>query len=158
MVLLMSTVWLYAQLQKSNQSLASISNRIKEIEDKNGELAQELFETNKWYDAINQPSTSKITLKGNEVSPSSLAISYVNHDRKSVIVNTAGLASLSGAEDYQMWADVDGVMIDMGVIPRKASMVEMQYIENAASLNITIEPKGGSEHPTVSKLIANVYL
>ena len=33
--------------------------------------------------------------------------------------------------------------------------VPMNYLANATSLNITVEPAGGSEHPTVSTLTAS---
>jgi len=49
-------------------------------------------------------------------------------------------------------------MIDMGVIPKNSDMVAMTYIADAESLNITIEPAGGSDHPTVSKLISFVSI
>jgi anti-sigma-K factor RskA len=57
-----------------------------------------------------------------------------------------------------MWADVEGEMINMGVINNTENLLAMTYIEDAESLNITIEPAGGSDHPTVSRLISNVYL
>ena len=57
-----------------------------------------------------------------------------------------------------MWADVDGEMINMGIINTSKALLAMQYIPEAESFNITIEPKGGSPHPTVSELIANTYL
>jgi hypothetical protein len=49
-------------------------------------------------------------------------------------------------------------MIDMGVILKNEPMLAMKYIPNATSLNITIEPLGGNDHPTVERLVSNVYL
>jgi anti-sigma-K factor RskA len=97
-------------------------------------------------------------MKGNELMPEASVISYVNHKNRTVIVNASGLPELPSDKDYQLWADVEGVMIDMGVIPKKSEMIAMTYIEDAESLNITIEPAGGNDHPTVSQLITNVYL
>ncbi len=57
-----------------------------------------------------------------------------------------------------MWADVDGEMISMGLLPTDKELIALTYIDKAASLNITIEPKGGNDHPTVERLISNVYL
>tara|TARA_R110000868_G_scaffold379114_6_gene644835 strand:- start:10 stop:186 length:177 start_codon:yes stop_codon:yes gene_type:complete len=57
-----------------------------------------------------------------------------------------------------MWADVEGEMINMGVIGKQNQLLAMDYIDNAESLNVTIEPAGGNDHPTVSNLITNVYL
>ncbi len=74
------------------------------------------------------------------------------------VINTKKLPQLDADHDYQMWADVDGEMIDMGVIPKNKELIAMTYINNAESLNITIEPAGGNDHPTVERLISNVYL
>ena len=37
----------------------------------------------------------------------------------------------------------------------KESLIKVPYIPNAESLNITLEPKGGSKTPNVSQLYAN---
>ena len=90
--------------------------------------------------------------------PDAKLISYVNDIERSVLVNTSYLPELDEAHDYQMWADVEGEMINMGVIDVTTPMLAMNYIDHSESLNITIEPAGGSEHPTVSRLITNIYL
>jgi len=59
---------------------------------------------------------------------------------------------------YQMWSDVDGEMIDMGLLQTNEELITLKYIDKAESLNITIEPAGGNDHPTVEKLIAYVTL
>jgi hypothetical protein len=46
----------------------------------------------------------------------------------------------------------------MGVISKNKTVMSMAYIDHAESLNITIEPAGGNDHPTVSRLVTNVYL
>ena len=82
----------------------------------------------------------------------------MNHITKSVVINTERLPNLDEDHDYQMWADVEGEMINMGVISKSNKLTDMTYIDHAESLNITIEPAGGSDHPTVERLISNVYL
>ena len=68
------------------------------------------------------------------------------------------MPKLKENETYQMWADVDGEMISMGLVPTDQELVALAYIDDAESLNITIEPEGGNDHPTVSRLISNVFL
>jgi anti-sigma-K factor RskA len=59
-----------------------------------------------------------------------------------------------------MWSDVNGEMINMGTLGTDNELVSLKYIENAESLNITIEPAGGSgsDHPTVEELVSYVIL
>jgi hypothetical protein len=47
-------------------------------------------------------------------------------------------------------------MISIGLIAQDlAKYQDLVFLENAASLNVTIEPKGGSKEPTVSRLVAS---
>lgn len=156
--LLLGSIWLFSQLNtvKSELQVAQEENTKlnKNIENLNNYLA----ETNKWYVAINDPDVQKYVLTGNASLPQATVISYVNHKQRSVVINTKRLPKLDGNKDYQMWADVKGEMINMGIIKKDSDMLAMTYIENAESLNITIEPAGGNDHPTVSNLVTNVYL
>ncbi|WP_271782483.1 anti-sigma factor [Aquimarina algiphila] len=150
--------WLYMQWQDSKKNLEIVENETSNLQSRITILEENLNEISTWYGAINNPNTIQLVLKGNEISPSSNAITYVNHNEKIVILNPEGLAKLKDNETYQMWADVDGEMIDMGIIPRDKKMIAMKYIDDASSINITIEPAGGNDHPTVERLISNVLL
>lgn len=106
---------------------------------------------------VNDPNTERHLLVGNKRAPEVAVLSYVNHEQESVLINLHNLPELED-KDYQMWADVDGEMIDMGVIDTSEQMLTMNYIKDAESMNITIEEKGGSDHPDVSQLIGSVAL
>ncbi len=155
---MVSSLWFYLQWQNSQQQLKLVQDQTDDLKDHIELLENNFDETNKWYTAINNSNTIQLVLKGNEISPNSSAITYVNHEEKTVILNSQGLAKLNDDETYQMWADVKGEMIDMGVIPSDQNMMVMKYIDDAESINITIEPKGGNDHPTVERLISNVLL
>ncbi len=90
--------------------------------------------------------------------PEARVVGYVNNVKKSVVINTKDLPELDDEHDYQMWADVEGVMIKIGIIHKSSDMLAMTYIDSAESLNITIEEKGGSDHPNDSQLVSNIYL
>jgi len=156
--LLLGSIWLFSQLN-------SVKNELKIVQEENTKLNKNienlnvyLAETNKWYVAINNPDVQKYVLTGNASLPQATVISYINHKQRSVVINTKRLPKLDDNKDYQMWADVKGEMINMGVISKENDMLAMTYIENSESLNITIEPSGGNDHPTISNLITNVYL
>ena len=151
-----------AFLLKSNSSISEqLSEQVVEtnsIKEKNEELTKLLNEKQDVLAFLSNPETEQYILSGNELMPNAKLVSYVNHKEKRVVVNTQKLPKLDANQDYQLWADVEGEMINMGVISKNKELLAMTYIENAESLNVTIEPKGGSEHPTVSRLISNVYL
>lgn len=157
-VMLVGAIWMYLQWQNAEDQLQMAENENTELLEELKALQLTLEETNKWYAAINSTDVQRYLLKGNDLSPTTKVISYVNNEAKSVVLNVSGLPELDADHDYQLWADVEGQMVNMGVITKNESMLAMSYIENAESLNITIEPAGGSEQPTVSQLVANVYL
>ena len=80
---------------------------------------------------------------------------YFNPVAKQSMVKINELPQLASNETYQLWADVDGKMIDMGIFNLANAFIPMKYISNPESFNITIEPSGGSDHPTVSRLVAS---
>lgn len=155
---LVSSAFLYSKWQTAENNLQVLQKEHKTLNNNVITLKTNLETTKNWYNQINSPEVSKFILKGNAKSPNSKAVAYVNHREKKVILNTEGLVKISSNKTYQMWADVKGEMINMGVIPKDQKMIAMTYINNAESLNITIEPIGGSKHPTVERLITNVYL
>ncbi len=153
-----TSFWLYTKINSMEDDLRLVQDENSELNNNVQLLETQLAETAQWYEAVNDPAAIKLILQGNANSPNALAVSYVNHETKSVVLNAKGLPELDREHDYQLWADVKGEMINMGVIPRNSEMIAMTYIENAESLNITIEPAGGNDHPTVANLISNVYL
>ncbi|MBT8271671.1 MAG: anti-sigma factor [Flavobacteriaceae bacterium] len=157
-ILLINSVWLYTQWQNSEQRLQTLEMQSEGLQEQLAGLKSDLNETSEWYSLVNDPEVEKLIMRGNTKSPNSVAVAYLNTDDEFVVLKTDGLEELPEDKTYQMWADVDGEMIDMGVIPREKDMVKLSYIANAESFNITIEPAGGNDHPTVEKLITNVIL
>jgi anti-sigma-K factor RskA len=153
-----SSFWLYTKVNTLEEEIKVVQNEKGSLENKLLEVESNLAEVENVYDLIKNPKTEKYILKGNANSPNAIAVSYVNHESKTVLLDAKGLPQLADEHDYQLWADVDGVMINMGVIPDATDMVAMTYIDDAESLNITIEPAGGSDHPTVERLITNIYI
>lgn len=156
--LLVGCVWMYTQWTATTQQLELVEqNNDRLIEDVNI-LTNNMNASAALVAIINSPETEQYILEGNALAPEAKVVSYINHANKTVVINTKQLPKLSEDQDYQMWADVKGEMINMGVIKKESPILAMNYIDAAESLNITIEPAGGSDHPTVSRLVSNVYL
>ncbi|WP_157717187.1 anti-sigma factor [Formosa sp. Hel1_31_208] len=156
--LFVGTIYMYTQLNTTKNQLKIVEQENTKLNNNINNLNTSLEETSTWYVMINNPDVEKYILTGNSQMPEAKVISYVNNTDKTVVINTAYLPELDKDHDYQMWADVEGEMINMGVIHKNKDMLAMTYIDHAESLNITIEPAGGNDHPTVSQLITNIYL
>ncbi|WP_299112846.1 anti-sigma factor [uncultured Winogradskyella sp.] len=155
---LLGSIWLYSELNTVKEDLRIVGDQNEALQKDLDGITKNYGEVSKWYAALSNPDAEQYVLKGNALAPEAKLISFVNHENKSVIINAQNLPNLDAEHDYQMWADVDGEMINMGVIPKDAKLMAMTYIDDAESLNITIEPLGGNDHPTVERLISNVYL
>ncbi|MGB5692265.1 MAG: anti-sigma factor [Flavobacteriaceae bacterium] len=154
----LGSFWLYVQWQRSLDDFNNLQVQTKQLQERLSGLERQYASTRERYTTINDPEAIPLYLVGNQKSPESRVTAYVNHKSKTVIVNSLGLVPLERERAYQMWADVEGEMINMGLLPDGQEYIPLRYIEKAESLNITVEPAGGSEHPTVQNLITNVYL
>ncbi|NER09137.1 Anti-sigma-K factor rskA [Muriicola jejuensis] len=154
----LSTFWLYTRWQEAEENIRLAREEQQQLKETLEILSGEMREVQQLNAMLNDGDMIPVLLKGNRLSPEARAVAYVNHKTRSVMVNPKALPPLSENETYQMWADVDGEMISMGLVPTDQELVALAYIDRAESLNITIEPKGGSDHPTVERLISNAYL
>lgn len=150
--------WFYSQWQNTLGELEDLQVQTSDLQNRMNSLEGNLTATTERYQRLTNPNVVPKVLEGNELSPNSRAVAYLNPVSKEVVLNAKGLAQLEADKTYQMWADVEGVMINMGLVPTDQDWVELTYIDNAESLNITIEPAGGNDHPTVENLISYVTL
>ncbi len=101
-------------------------------------------------------NTEPVALFATAKFPASKATVFYNNIEKKAVLKIGYLPEPPSGMQYQIWADVKGEMINMGLIDKSMTHLQaVNYIQNAESFNITLEPEGGSEHPDVSKLCAN---
>lgn len=105
---------------------------------------------------LKDPQTQPVVLANIQDKTQSAALIYWNKTSHKAMLNPFNLPPLPENQQYQIWADVEGKMLSIGLIDQDlAKYQDLEFLDNAASLNITIEPKGGSEAPTVSRLVAS---
>jgi anti-sigma-K factor RskA len=115
-LLAVSLFWMYTKLDDVTQQLQAVESNNSSLNKTIDTLNTKLEDTTTFYATITNPDTKQYILEGNAALPEAKMVSYVNHKSKTVIVNSERLPQLDADHDYQMWADVDGEMIDMGVI------------------------------------------
>ncbi len=107
------------------------------------------------YAMIAHRETRPVVLANSSTSQKEEVIIYWNEATGQSLLRVLALPKLAETETYQLWADVDGEMLSLGIFDAsvaEAGYVSMGYLDNAESLNITIEPKGGSDNPNVERL------
>lgn len=105
---------------------------------------------------LKDSQTQPVVLTQTTANTEAAALVYWNKTSKKAMLNPFNLPKLPQDEQYQIWVDVAGKMISIGLISTNLEKYqELKYLDEATSLNITIEPLGGSSAPTVSRLVAN---
>lgn len=102
---------------------------------------------------------STVKLAGVKNSPEAEMLVYWNKNNKSILINYAAmdLPKPDKAHEYQLWAMVDGKPVSLGVFgsdeTAKEAVKQMQTITRAQAFAVTIEPMGGSQNPTMEKMV-----
>ena len=110
-------------------------------------------------DKTKLPTTQRYVVGGTTIAPDAFAIAYWNPDLEQGWLDPTKLPQLPADRQYQIWADVHGEMISIGLIPKDDdTLVTINFLDEAESINITQEVLGGVDHPTVDLLTANGYL
>lgn len=99
----------------------------------------------------------KIPMKGEDfpMQKDAAVDVFWDKDSKEVLLSVNQLASLDPNNDYQLWAIGEEGPIGIGLVNSgiKFDLQVMDVASDAQAFAITIEPKGGSESPTLEKLV-----
>ncbi len=140
-----------------NQSLQEentiVSNKIDDLQE---EMREQLEDVRNQFIVLQNPETKQYKFTGNKKAEELKAIAYVNPVKKLSYLNVSKLPHLPENQCYQMWAEVNGEMVNLGIIKEAdKKLLALPYSDNAVGY-ITIEPKGGNDNPTVENIVANI--
>ena len=128
-----------------------------QIEDLQKSMTQQLEDMRNQFIVLNNPRTRKYNVNGNKKAKELKAVAYINPVKKLSYINVSKLPNLPKDQCFQMWAEVNGEMVNLGIIEEaqdKEKLMALPYGENAVSY-ITIEPKGGNQTPTTENKVAD---
>jgi anti-sigma-K factor RskA len=157
MVLLIgASLFLYRGKAAAERDLASLESRHTIFQEECERQKAALQQQQQIFAILNHEATVPVRLHTTGLQANAEAVAYLNGLEKVAYINTGLLPELPSGKTYQLWADVEGEMINMGVLEQQSKGLKaVSYVDHAESLNITIEPEGGSDEPTVEQLIAN---
>lgn len=147
------------QLYQNNLELkaeqALVQSQIVNLEE---DVNVQLEDLRNEYIVLNSPYTIKKTIIGNSRAKQFKAVAYINPIKKLSYINVQNLPQLTADKCYQIWTEVNGGLVSLGVLknledPKK--MLRMPYAENALSF-ITIEDEGGNFTPNLIDQVAKI--
>ncbi|KPM31863.1 RNA polymerase sigma-70 factor [Croceitalea dokdonensis DOKDO 023] len=154
-IFLSSTYFFYNQNKNLQEENTLVTNKIKDLE---MDMKVQLEDIRNQYIVLNNPNTRRFPVVGNKKAKELKAVAYINPVKKLSYINVSNLPQLPENKCFQMWAEVNGEMVNLGVIKDigdKQKLFALPYAEDAISY-ITIEPKGGNHTPTVQNIVANI--
>ncbi len=163
-VVIVATIAVLGVLNYENQQdLASTQDELEQqkiaLNEQNEELAnlrQESIELAAVNSVLTDPTTQRVQMNGTGLYPEGMAQIFWNAEDQKVLMDKGNMPAPPQGQDYQLWAIVDGTPQSLGVYPWSASeeqpKIMLGEVESAAAFAVTLEPKGGSETPTMSNL------
>jgi anti-sigma-K factor RskA len=150
-----SSYFFWDQNQSLQEENSIVNNKIKTLEE---DMKEQLEDVRNQFIVLNNPQTKKYFVNGNKKAEELKAVAYINPVKKLSYINVRNLPQLPENQCYQMWAEVNGEMVNLGIIKDVADKDKLRalpYADDAVSY-ITIEPKGGNDTPTVQNIVANI--
>ncbi|WP_436514706.1 anti-sigma factor [Ekhidna sp. To15] len=147
--------------QSAEDRLASLIAQNEQFADNYNQVNQQLDDIQNAVAIMNNTAYKRVVMNGTDNSPGSQATVYWNEATADVYLSIQNLKELSQDQQYQLWAIIDGKPVDAGVFEPGSSnfLVQMKNIgPNAAAFAVTIEPRGGSENPSLEtmQVVGNV--
>ncbi|UOB18135.1 anti-sigma factor [Abyssalbus ytuae] len=156
----LSSIYLWKQNVFLINENKFVAYKIKTLQDDMVETNSRLEDFKNQLTVLNKAETKKYVIKGNQRAKNLKTVAYINPEDKLSALNIVSLPELPEGQVFQMWANVDGELVSLGVLEKQEQkkLVSIPYKENALSYNITIERAGGNEIATIENQVATVAL
>ena len=144
-------VSVYNRLQQSNTLVASLQAQNQHFTNRVNLMDHEL-------NIFRDPSFKLLKLKGTPKSPASALTVAWSSAKKQVMIDMANANMPANDKDhqYQLWALVGGKPVDLGVFDADTTSKDMKVMKSIASADafaVTLEPRGGSQNPTMDQMV-----
>lgn len=151
-----AAIWLWTKLQTTEEHLANAVDLIERTTSAYQQTEQELHTLRNYHNhRVRMTATGKAS--------GALAFVYWNPETKEVYLDPALMPPLPEGHQYQLWAIAEGDPVDAGVFdPAKPGLMpglqRMKDVHEVKVFAVTIEPRGGSKTPTLSKMTVSGQL
>lgn len=150
---LLTSFYFYNQWKTTDHELSNLIAQNLELANNYSQVNNHLNNLRQDVAVLISPEYTRVILAGTDNAPEANAVIYWNSKQEKIFLNSASMTALPDDQQYQLWALVDGQPIDAGVFDAESGTFQiMKNIGQADAFAVTIEPKGGSESPTLSTM------
>ncbi|UII80565.1 anti-sigma factor [Flagellimonas sp. CMM7] len=150
-----SSYFFWNQNKNLQEENTLVTNQMKSLEEN---MKNQLEDVRNQFIVLNNPDTKRYNVRGKMEAKELKAVAYINPVKKLSYINVSNVPNLPENKCFQMWAEVNGELVNLGVIKQfddKNKLLAIPYAKNAIGY-ITIEPEGGNTSPTVQNIVANI--
>lgn len=142
------------QFNQSQQQVAQLEEQQSGISRQVDNLQLALNQNAEKVQLLTDASTVRVTMKGTDKSPASIALIYWNTESKAVYLDIKTLPPAAADKQYQLWfIDPKAGPVSAGVFDVKTGeMMKMINAPAAAAFAVTLEPRGGSINPSMDQM------
>jgi anti-sigma-K factor RskA len=149
-----ASYFLWNQNQNLQKENAIVNDKIDDLQE---DMREQLEDVRNQFIVLQNPETKKFKVTGNKKAKELKAVAYVNPVKKLSYLNVSELPNLPEDQCYRMWAEVNGEMVNLGVIKEAdKKLLALPYSDDNALGYITVGPKGGNESPTAENIVADI--
>lgn len=144
----------WKQAERADVQLKASQAQLEQQQKACEEEKAKASKTNEQFIALRHWATKPVQMKGTELGGDAFAVVYWNSVKKTSFLDVVKLPTPPADKQYQLWAIVNGRPTDMGVfeIASNHELQDVPYIENPQAFAVTLEPKGGSQSPTLDQM------
>lgn len=148
-------LYLYNQLEKTDSKYQALLNEQSTLQASNDRFQTKIQEYQSSLSMMTDPAMLKIKMDAASAGKTTNNEALVLWDTrtKDVYVMAKQLPQATADKQYQLWALVDGVPVDAGLLdPNCTAVCKLKNIQKAQGFAITLEAKGGSPTPHLDQL------
>ncbi|MCB9251313.1 MAG: anti-sigma factor [Flavobacteriales bacterium] len=145
---------LFLKLKSTQKQLTALITEKEYLAQKMKEQEIILTKAQDEQNFLLQAETRSIVLQGLPKFPDAQATVFWNTNSSEVYLTINNLPVPESGKQYQLWAIVDGVPVDAGILNETKSkfLQKMNNFSKAQAFAITLERKGGNSTPTLEAM------
>lgn len=151
-----ANIYLYKQWQKGEEKILALNaeKTLLVLNQKNTRV--KMVEMHEAMNIMSDTGTMKVMLTGVKEHTEHMAVVFWKRSTREVFLQAQNLPAPDIGMQYQLWAIVDGKPMDAGVLPMDSSepmLMHMKDFGEADAFAITLENEGGTDTPTLARMI-----
>lgn len=143
--------YFYNQYKTTSAQLNDLIAQNEQLASNNTIMQTRLQQFEQNFAMLKDTNMAVVAMKGQAVAPASVTTVYWNKQTRDVYLMVNDLPKPAPGKQYQLWAIVDGVPVDAGMLDMSlaSGLVKMKNIPKAQAFAVTLENAGGSKTPTM---------